>query len=97
MCIRDSVASTVRFLARGWVGSLYLAPEHHLTYPGFDWVAPVSYTHLRAHETVLDLVCRLLLEKKKKLHTQYLIPIRNRKDNKNTLSSIKKQSALLVI
>ena len=28
-------------------------------------VFPVSYTHLRAHETVLDLVCRLLLEKKK--------------------------------
>ncbi len=27
---------------------------------------PVSYTHLRAHETVLDPVCRLLLEKKKK-------------------------------
>ena len=26
----------------------------------------VSYTHLRAHENVLDLVCRLLLEKKKK-------------------------------
>ena len=26
----------------------------------------VSYTHLRAHETVLDLVCRLLLEKQKK-------------------------------
>src|SRR5665811_735586 len=31
--------------------------------------ASVSYTHLRAHETVLDLVCRLLLEKKKKIHT----------------------------
>ena len=28
-------------------------------------LATVSYTHLRAHETVLDLVCRLLLEKKK--------------------------------
>ena len=27
-------------------------------------VISVSYTHLRAHETVLDLVCRLLLEKK---------------------------------
>ena len=26
----------------------------------------VSYTHLRAHETEADLVCRLLLEKKKK-------------------------------
>src|SRR5664280_3329353 len=32
--------------------------------------APVSYTHLRAHETVLDIVCRLLLEKKKKNITQ---------------------------
>eukprot|EP00656_Telonema_subtile_P007482 TRINITY_DN13511_c0_g1_i2.p1 TRINITY_DN13511_c0_g1~~TRINITY_DN13511_c0_g1_i2.p1 ORF type:complete len:329 (-),score=79.35 TRINITY_DN13511_c0_g1_i2:38-1024(-) len=32
---------------------------------GLDMVS-VSYTHLRAHETVLDLVCRLLLEKKKK-------------------------------
>ena len=30
-----------------------------------DYIFPVSYTHLRAHETVLDLVCRLLLEKKK--------------------------------
>ena len=27
--------------------------------------APVSYTHLRAHETKANLVCRLLLEKKK--------------------------------
>ena len=33
---------------------------------------PVSYTHLRAHETVLDLVCRLLLEKKKKSTYQYI-------------------------
>ena len=30
----------------------------------------VSYTHLRAHETVLDLVCRLLLEKKKNNNTK---------------------------
>src|SRR5678810_1362378 len=29
-------------------------------------VRPVSYTHLRAHETGRNLVCRLLLEKKKK-------------------------------
>eukprot|EP00658_Telonema_sp_P-2_P076530 TRINITY_DN6715_c0_g2_i1.p1 TRINITY_DN6715_c0_g2~~TRINITY_DN6715_c0_g2_i1.p1 ORF type:complete len:285 (+),score=86.10 TRINITY_DN6715_c0_g2_i1:227-1081(+) len=29
---------------------------------------PVSYTHLRAHETPEHLVCRLLLEKKKKKH-----------------------------
>ena len=43
----------------------------------------VSYTHLRAHETVLDLVCRLLLEKKNKTKTHikieiqiYIIPIK---------------------
>ena len=33
-----------------------------------DGLNAVSYTHLRAHETVLDLVCRLLLEKKKAEH-----------------------------
>ena len=33
---------------------------------------PVSYTHLRAHETVLDLVCRLLLEKKNPLFNREL-------------------------
>ena len=27
-------------------------------------ITPVSYTHLRAHETLRHLVCRLLLEKK---------------------------------
>ena len=32
--------------------------------PKRRWI-PVSYTHLRAHETRHDLVCRLLLEKKK--------------------------------
>ena len=30
-----------------------------------DWMTAVSYTHLRAHETKANLVCRLLLEKKK--------------------------------
>src|SRR3546814_1529378 len=39
-------------------------------------ITPVSYTHLRAHETSQDLVCRLLLEKKKhkrKSHNKYEI------------------------
>ena len=39
--------------------------ENGVTVFQMDRWAPVSYTHLRAHETVLDLVCRLLLEKKK--------------------------------
>ena len=41
-----------------------------LNFEGTSYVDAVSYTHLRAHETVLDLVCRLLLEKKKKTKIQ---------------------------
>ena len=35
----------------------------------FDKGIAVSYTHLRAHETDSYLVCRLLLEKKKRAKT----------------------------
>ena len=43
-----------------------LDPLLGLSLPRSDVLTgPVSYTHLRAHETVLDLVCRLLLAKKK--------------------------------
>ena len=38
-----------------------------------DSILAVSYTHLRAHETVLDLVCRLLLEKKKNIRDITLV------------------------
>ena len=68
MCIRDSFAS-------GGFGKVFKTTSnaHTLTGDGMAIVyrkglPPVSYTHLRAHETVLDLVCRLLLEKKKKLN-----------------------------
>lgn len=33
--------SAVRFLFKGWVESLYLAPDHHLTYAWFTWVRPL--------------------------------------------------------
>eukprot|EP00658_Telonema_sp_P-2_P083636 TRINITY_DN9111_c0_g1_i4.p1 TRINITY_DN9111_c0_g1~~TRINITY_DN9111_c0_g1_i4.p1 ORF type:complete len:105 (-),score=38.47 TRINITY_DN9111_c0_g1_i4:32-346(-) len=57
-----------------WVAGYYavlglLAGTRHLT-------LPVSYTHLRAHETPEHLVCRLLLEKKKKNKLKY--DIRNK-------------------
>ena len=47
---------------------------------GGIFIQAVSYTHLRAHETVLDIVCRLLLEKKNKIYQiQYLSLIKNKK------------------
>ena len=44
--------------------SLFCIPSGNYNVYAGAW-GSVSYTHLRAHETVLDLVCRLLLEKKK--------------------------------
>ena len=55
---------------RGEIGHQleHFQPVHAATMPAvtviLEGVEAVSYTHLRAHETVLDLVCRLLLEKK---------------------------------
>eukprot|EP00657_Telonema_sp_P-1_P006396 TRINITY_DN2493_c0_g1_i1.p1 TRINITY_DN2493_c0_g1~~TRINITY_DN2493_c0_g1_i1.p1 ORF type:complete len:146 (-),score=35.66 TRINITY_DN2493_c0_g1_i1:28-465(-) len=51
----------------------------------------VSYTHLRAHETVLDLVCRLLLEKKKKKKNKINTTIfkKSNKQRKNKYYHIK--------
>src|SRR5450756_2295083 len=41
-------------------------------------LVPVSYTHLRAHETRHDLVCRLLLEKKKNKENTKIIDQTNK-------------------
>ena len=54
--------------SRGWLDTEIFQTIGQL---GLDNHVPVSYTHLRAHETVLDLVCRLLLEKKKQKLTTY--------------------------
>ena len=47
------VAVAGRFLLRGWVGALHLGPRHHLTYPGFDWVAPLPDPWAHVHLLVL--------------------------------------------
>ncbi|MCA9565864.1 MAG: HTTM domain-containing protein, partial [Myxococcales bacterium] len=44
------VFSTVRFIASGWVESIYLEPTYHFTYLGFGWIRPwpraCMYVHL---------------------------------------------------
>ena len=47
------------------LGDTSYVDSFEVRWPDSEVYEPVSYTHLRAHETVLDLVCRLLLEKKK--------------------------------
>ena len=71
MCIRDRTLSGEALDAAAFaaLADLFKAAGSDLKIA--NNVTPVSYTHLRAHETVLDLVCRLLLEKKKHIpHTQ---------------------------
>src|SRR5450756_2922909 len=74
-------ANSCKATAAGGTGEQTQHAGHHTGGAGFECLAqahlnlptgwhliaiPVSYTHLRAHETRHDLVCRLLLEKKKK-------------------------------
>ena len=65
MCIRDSINATKLFddIINQFIDLGFFADVHYES--AHAAFGPVSYTHLRAHETVLDLVCRLLLEKKK--------------------------------
>ena len=75
-CIADNVGDNVGDVAgmgadlyESYVGSIIscgaLASAAGLGFNGVLVPMPVSYTHLRAHETDSYLVCRLLLEKKK--------------------------------
>ena len=59
-------------------GTMYCGDHDHYDFLNQAF-GPVSYTHLRAHETVLDLVCRLLLEKKNTIKLKMI----NSKNNYN--------------
>ena len=79
MCIRDRYNTGRKVpLSQAKRGDLiFWGPggnQHVALYLGNGQMleASVSYTHLRAHETVLDLVCRLLLEKKKNKKTDII-------------------------
>ena len=65
MCIRDSLRMYQHVIGHGVRIVLGKGQENDLASLVVHTIQTVSYTHLRAHETVLDLVCRLLLEKKK--------------------------------
>ncbi len=51
-----AMAGSLRFLARGWVDTLYLAPEHHLAYAGFEWVRPLPAPWMHLHMAALAVL-----------------------------------------
>ena len=64
MCIRDSPKYAPKVKNTQASAILVTQPVTDMPIASVVSANPVSYTHLRAHEPVLDLVCRLLLEKK---------------------------------
>ena len=65
MCIRDSIYIDDQSIHESFPVIIEVPEGSKNKYELDKETGPVSYTHLRAHETVLDLVCRLLLETKK--------------------------------
>ena len=68
MCIRDSIYAVGVMLFEMLTGRPVHLANGVAELALLHAKEAVSYTHLRAHETVLDLVCRLLLEKKNSIH-----------------------------
>eukprot|EP00658_Telonema_sp_P-2_P016344 TRINITY_DN16340_c0_g1_i2.p1 TRINITY_DN16340_c0_g1~~TRINITY_DN16340_c0_g1_i2.p1 ORF type:complete len:104 (-),score=15.82 TRINITY_DN16340_c0_g1_i2:21-332(-) len=60
-----TAGNTVNLQHLGTMACTQVSTTQH-THDQPDSIMTVSYTHLRAHETPEHLVCRLLLEKKKK-------------------------------
>ena len=65
MCIRDSYSAILLKALADRLAEAFAEKLHEVVRQELWGYESVSYTHLRAHETVLDLVCRLLLEKQK--------------------------------
>ncbi len=49
------LVATVRFWARGWIDELYLQPQYHFTYLGFEWVRPWPGPWLYVHFSLMAL------------------------------------------
>ena len=64
MCIRDSYHAVLNKKGTNVMSLGVQSGGTSKSLVGNPRFQAVSYTHLRAHETVLDIVCRLLLEKK---------------------------------
>ena len=64
MCIRDSIFPTSTVQEKTAIRVRIWMRQNIPELLTVRMSTAVSYTHLQAHETVLDLVCRLLLEKK---------------------------------
>jgi vitamin K-dependent gamma-carboxylase len=47
--------STLRFAGKGWIDQLYLEPDFHFSYLGFEWVKPWPKPYLYAHFALIGV------------------------------------------
>lgn len=52
--------STIRFWAKGWIEELYLDPNFHFTYLGFDWVRPLPSGWMHVHVAAMAVAAAAL-------------------------------------
>ena len=71
MCIRDRSTPVRPVKSVAVIGAGTMGGGIAMNFLSAGIPVAVSYTHLRAHETVLDIVCRLLLEKQKQLNLKH--------------------------
>jgi hypothetical protein len=50
----------IRFLAKGWVTEIYLRPQFHFPYPGFEWVRPWPGPWMHIHFVLLALLALMV-------------------------------------
>ena len=50
------VLVVARFFAHGWIGPLYVEPDHHFTYLGFGWLRPWPGWGMHAHFMALGVL-----------------------------------------
>ena len=50
------LAVIVRYFAHGWIGPLYIEPDHHFAYAGFGWLQPWPGWGMHAHFAFLGLL-----------------------------------------
>jgi vitamin K-dependent gamma-carboxylase len=52
--------SAIRFIAKGWVSEIYVAPRFHFTYFGFEWVRPWPEPWMTLHVAAMAVAAILL-------------------------------------
>lgn len=55
------LVSVIRFMMKGWVHELYVAPSFHFTFYGFDWIQPLSPVGMYVVFSVMAIAATMIM------------------------------------